>query len=82
MESTKTLISYYQQLASKEYAELTRIIKNQDNLTKADVDTYNQLIEKIPVEEQKLLDKFSTTRQDLLKKHIPNTTTSSKASKI
>lgn len=82
LESTKTLIRFYQQLAGKDYAELTRIVKNQDKLTQEDVDNYNEMLERIPKDEQKLLDKFSANRQGLLKKHIPNSTSSSGVSRI
>ena len=82
LENTKKIIRFYQDLAGQEYDELTKIIKNQDKLTQADVDKYNEIIDWVPKEEQRLLDRFAEARRNLLKKNIPNTTPSSKLSRI
>ena len=55
------------------YADLTRIVKNQDKLTQEDVNLYNQIIETLPQKEQDLINDYSKERQQLLRKHIPNT---------
>ena len=73
LESTKKLITYYRNVAGKEYAELTRIVKNQDKLTQDDVNNYNKIIESMPKKEQTLINDYSQNRQQLLRKHIPNT---------
>jgi len=42
---TIKLVGYYQAMAQKEYADLVRITEKEKNLTQADVNQYNQIIE-------------------------------------
>lgn len=71
---TVKLVGYFQAMAKKEYAELVRITEKDKNLTQADVDKYNQIIDKMNNKSAELVNQFNIEQNRLLQKHIPNLT--------
>ncbi len=72
LEKTKALVLFYKNIAENGYRSIVKVVKKQQSdLTKEDVDGYNEAIEKSNIESPKLLNAFNEAQKRLLQKNIP-----------
>lgn len=69
---TKALIEYYQEIAQGDYETLTNIMENQGSLTQEQVDQYNQILQRLPTKEQKMVNDYTEARTALMRKFVPD----------
>ena len=73
LESARKLMKFYKNLAQNEFADVVRVTKlKQKDLTQADVDAYNEAIQKYNEQINPLITDFNSKYDALLKKYVPN----------
>ena len=71
-QSAMELLSFHKQIAQDGYTDIVKFIsKEKEDLTQADVDRYNAVIELLNTRQNVLLGKFNEANAQFFKKHIP-----------